>query len=86
VSNYIKNFDEKLYQLAKMATRNVWCSQNRIFKVLPVNFRYNRTSREKSKNVDLSFLLAVGNLFANILFRSQMAATKLVGCFKKKVT
>jgi hypothetical protein len=32
--------------------------------------------------------LSVGckNPFANILFRSQMIATKLLGCSKKKVT
>jgi hypothetical protein len=31
----------------KLASKDVWCSQNRRFKLLPVNFRYNRTSGEK---------------------------------------
>jgi hypothetical protein len=70
----------------KLASKDVRCSQNRLFQLLPINFRYNRTSDKKSKKIILRvFLLAVGcsNPFANILFRSQMAATKPARCSKK---
>jgi hypothetical protein len=47
-----KNFGTVLAQKVvrnaeKLALKDVWCSQNRRLKLLPVNFRYNRTSGEK---------------------------------------
>jgi hypothetical protein len=51
-------------------------SQNRLFKILPVNFRYNRTSVGKSKKFNLYLLFFSGLLDAEI--RSG------ISCFVKK--
>jgi hypothetical protein len=58
----------------KLASKNVRFSQNRRFKFLPIK-----------KYWSFIYPLAVGckNPFVNILFRTQMAAVKLVGSPKK---
>jgi hypothetical protein len=54
---WLKNFRRKVVPVAKkLASKNVRCSQNPLFKLLPVNFWYDRTSVRKSKNFGLGHL------------------------------
>jgi hypothetical protein len=95
VSNYKKNFGKKfwhkkLFLLSKNWLRRMLSSHNRVFKLLPVTSRYNRTSDKKLKKSYLRVFYWLGcrNTFANILFCCQMAATKLMGpmgCSKKNL-
>jgi hypothetical protein len=47
-NNRQKDLARKVVRTAKkLASKDVWCSQNRRFKLSLINFRYNRTAGEK---------------------------------------
>ena len=53
-----KSFAQKIVQEAeKLALKDMRCSQNRLFKILPVNFRYNWTSGKNLKILVLELTL-----------------------------
>jgi hypothetical protein len=65
VSNYNNNIQKVVLTAKKLAPKNVRFSQNRRFKLLPVNFRYHRTSGEKSKKLVI-YLSLLNNVYLNI--------------------